>query len=92
MPLHARVVWPINSINRSDEPLCAAIYNNEIHKFTGREHLRAGYVYDGADLYWEWGTSLWRRTSLDLMACTAHAAASVGTTVAAHADLEGAYR
>jgi hypothetical protein len=66
--------------------------NNKFRLSGNLERLEVADVNHRADLYWEWGTSLWRRTSeLDLMACKAHVARPVMVTASGHADLEGVY-
>jgi hypothetical protein len=65
---------------------------NNADLITQLERFEVAYVKDRADLYWEWGTSLRRRTSeLDLMACKAHVARPAMVTASGHADLEGVY-
>jgi hypothetical protein len=66
--------------------------NNDGSEIGDLERLRSGHVYQSADLHWVWGTSLRRRTSLDLMACKARGARRMMMTASGHAYLEGAYR
>jgi len=57
------------------------------------ERFGMDYVYPWADLYWEWGTSLRRRTSeLYLQACNAHALPVVMVSASGRVEIEGAYR
>jgi hypothetical protein len=76
--------------------MVAVFFNQQrtnFNSFGSRERLRVADVYQRADLYWDWGTGLRRRTSeLDVKARNAHLARAVVKTAPGHADLEGGYR
>jgi hypothetical protein len=93
MPFHVRHPKVDESIHRSKMSKYVTLYDKNNNEIGDLERLRTGHVCQRADLYWEWGAALRRRTSLDLMmACNARAARPVMLTASGHADLEGAYR